>query len=323
MDPRRACRGATHRDKVVGAQVVRHPVGAGTKRSMCTTTRSGRSPSWVPAAPVPPSRSRSHARGWRCTGGGRSGGRLAERARGGRAPGRAARARSPRSARAADVVIVATPDAAIANAGAALAPGLRRGRARCCTSRVRAPSPSSTSCGSSAPTSRSARCTHCSRSRRPRSASLGFRARGARSTATPMSTGSQCRSACARSGSTTLGAPRTTRPRPSRPTISSRSMGQVARLADAAGVPPAALLPLVRSTLDNVEAHGPASALTGPIQRGDVDTVARHLEAIPDDEQRAYRVARGRGPAPHRSRRSALRELLDDPIPEPVPEAVR
>ncbi len=67
-------------------------------------------------------------------------------------------------------------------------------------------------------------------------------------------------------------------------------MGQVARLAEAAGVPPAALLPLVRSTLDNVDACGPAGALTGPIRRGDFDTVARHLDALPDDERRAYRA---------------------------------
>jgi predicted short-subunit dehydrogenase-like oxidoreductase (DUF2520 family) len=65
-------------------------------------------------------------------------------------------------------------------------------------------------------------------------------------------------------------------------------MGQVTRLAEAAGVPPAALLPLVRATLDNVDALGPAGALTGPIGRGDVDTVARHLGAIPADERDAY-----------------------------------
>jgi predicted short-subunit dehydrogenase-like oxidoreductase (DUF2520 family) len=67
-------------------------------------------------------------------------------------------------------------------------------------------------------------------------------------------------------------------------------MGQVARLAAAAGVPPAALLPLVRSTLENVDAFGPAGALTGPIVRGDVDTVARHLDALPADERPAYRA---------------------------------
>jgi predicted short-subunit dehydrogenase-like oxidoreductase (DUF2520 family) len=67
-------------------------------------------------------------------------------------------------------------------------------------------------------------------------------------------------------------------------------MGQVTRIAEAAGVPPAALLPLVRATLDNVEALGPEGALTGPVGRGDVDTVARHLDALPGDERATYRA---------------------------------
>jgi predicted short-subunit dehydrogenase-like oxidoreductase (DUF2520 family) len=45
-----------------------------------------------------------------------------------------------------------------------------------------------------------------------------------------------------------------------------------------------ALLPLVRGTLSNIGAKGVPEALTGPIARGDVDTVAAHLRAI---EERA------------------------------------
>jgi predicted short-subunit dehydrogenase-like oxidoreductase (DUF2520 family) len=67
-------------------------------------------------------------------------------------------------------------------------------------------------------------------------------------------------------------------------------LGQAMRVADAAGVPREALLPLVRATVENVEALGPADALTGPVARGDVDTVARHLDALPSDEQSAYRA---------------------------------
>ena len=55
-----------------------------------------------------------------------------------------------------------------------------------------------------------------------------------------------------------------------------------------------ALGPLVRSTVDNVLSLGPAEALTGPIARGDVETVARHLRAIrvlPEDVQQFYRTA--------------------------------
>ena len=41
-----------------------------------------------------------------------------------------------------------------------------------------------------------------------------------------------------------------------------------------------ALLPLVRGTIDNLEAVGFPDALTGPIARGDVDTVRIHLQAL-------------------------------------------
>jgi predicted short-subunit dehydrogenase-like oxidoreductase (DUF2520 family) len=67
-------------------------------------------------------------------------------------------------------------------------------------------------------------------------------------------------------------------------------LGQVARLADGIGVPPEAYLELARATLDNVVDLGPAAALTGPVARGDWDTVARHLAALPADERPAYRV---------------------------------
>jgi predicted short-subunit dehydrogenase-like oxidoreductase (DUF2520 family) len=67
-------------------------------------------------------------------------------------------------------------------------------------------------------------------------------------------------------------------------------LGQAARIADAAGVPPEALLPLVRATVDNVDALGPAHALTGPVARGDADTVARHLDALAPDDTVAYRA---------------------------------
>jgi predicted short-subunit dehydrogenase-like oxidoreductase (DUF2520 family) len=67
-------------------------------------------------------------------------------------------------------------------------------------------------------------------------------------------------------------------------------LGQVERLAANAGVPLDAFLPLVRGTLDNVADLGPADALTGPVARGDDETVARHLDALPADERNAYRA---------------------------------
>jgi len=51
------------------------------------------------------------------------------------------------------------------------------------------------------------------------------------------------------------------------------------RLAAQAGVPRAALVPLVRAAVENWAADGPA-ALTGPIARGDEATVERQREAV-------------------------------------------
>ncbi|HVA95440.1 MAG TPA: Rossmann-like and DUF2520 domain-containing protein [Candidatus Dormibacteraeota bacterium] len=43
-----------------------------------------------------------------------------------------------------------------------------------------------------------------------------------------------------------------------------------------------ALLPLTRQTLDNIERVGPRAAWTGPLTRGDFSTVQKHLEALAD-----------------------------------------
>jgi predicted short-subunit dehydrogenase-like oxidoreductase (DUF2520 family) len=65
-------------------------------------------------------------------------------------------------------------------------------------------------------------------------------------------------------------------------------LGQVERVAADAGVPLEAYLDLVRATVDNVAALGPRDALTGPVARGDWDTVARHLAALPPEERPPY-----------------------------------
>lgn len=65
-------------------------------------------------------------------------------------------------------------------------------------------------------------------------------------------------------------------------------LGQAQRVAATAGVPLAAYLDLVRQTVDNVAALGPVDALTGPVRRGDAATVARHLAALDPDERVAY-----------------------------------
>ena len=45
-----------------------------------------------------------------------------------------------------------------------------------------------------------------------------------------------------------------------------------------------ALIPLVESAVDNIKSHGVVGALTGPIRRGDADTIRRHLEVVDDAE---------------------------------------
>ena len=41
-----------------------------------------------------------------------------------------------------------------------------------------------------------------------------------------------------------------------------------------------ALLPLIKGTLQNIETLGTTEALTGPIARGDVETIRGHIEAM-------------------------------------------
>jgi predicted short-subunit dehydrogenase-like oxidoreductase (DUF2520 family) len=65
-------------------------------------------------------------------------------------------------------------------------------------------------------------------------------------------------------------------------------LGQVERVAAAAGVPLDAYIDLARGSLENVAELGPTAALTGPVARGDWDTVARHVRALPAEERAAY-----------------------------------
>jgi len=67
-------------------------------------------------------------------------------------------------------------------------------------------------------------------------------------------------------------------------------MGQAERVGAAAGVPPEAFLDLVRATVENVAALGPARALTGPAARGDWQTIERHRDALEPSELEAYDV---------------------------------
>ena len=65
-------------------------------------------------------------------------------------------------------------------------------------------------------------------------------------------------------------------------------LGQAERVGSAAGVPREALVDLVRATVENVAALGPARALTGPAARGDRETIERHRAALDPPELAGY-----------------------------------
>ena len=56
-----------------------------------------------------------------------------------------------------------------------------------------------------------------------------------------------------------------------------------------------ALAPLIRTSVENIIAHGPTEALTGPIVRGDATTVAAHLLALGRAEDSALQLYRAAG----------------------------
>lgn len=68
--------------------------------------------------------------------------------------------------------------------------------------------------------------------------------------------------------------------------------GAMVRLLAQAGVDTddavPALLPLLRGTLENIEQLGISAALTGPIARGDLDTIRLHLSRLSPDERELY-----------------------------------
>ena len=65
-------------------------------------------------------------------------------------------------------------------------------------------------------------------------------------------------------------------------------LGQVERLAATCNVPFDAFIALAKGSLDNAATIGPSDALTGPVARGDWDTVAKHLATLRPDERELY-----------------------------------
>jgi len=88
-----------------------------------------------------------------------------------------------------------------------------------------------------------------------------------------------------------------------------------------------ALLPLVKGTLATIEANGPIQSLAGPIARGDVATVERHIVALRseapallptylDIARRSLAIAEAKGGA-EKAKLDALGALLDRSSGEP------
>ena len=79
-----------------------------------------------------------------------------------------------------------------------------------------------------------------------------------------------------------------------------------------------ALMPLVEGAVENIRRRGPVRALTGPIRRGDADTVERHLKVMNDPglyrmlALAALQIAIKAGldpPAAERTRRALTRDV--------------
>ena len=67
-------------------------------------------------------------------------------------------------------------------------------------------------------------------------------------------------------------------------------LGQVERVAESVGLDLEAFLPLTRAAVDDVARLGPRQALTGPAVRGDWATLSRHLDALPAEERAGYQA---------------------------------
>jgi predicted short-subunit dehydrogenase-like oxidoreductase (DUF2520 family) len=71
-------------------------------------------------------------------------------------------------------------------------------------------------------------------------------------------------------------------------------VGVAERLARAAGVPDDVAaklyLPLLGGAVANLTALGPAASLTGPVRRGDVQTIRAHLQALGPEDRELYRA---------------------------------
>jgi predicted short-subunit dehydrogenase-like oxidoreductase (DUF2520 family) len=91
-------------------------------------------------------------------------------------------------------------------------------------------------------------------------------------------------------------------------------LGQVERVAAEVGLDLESFLPLTRAAVDDVAALGAPAALTGPARRGDWATLSRHLDALPESERAGYQAG-----AALATRLAATTASDSEPAPEPQP----
>lgn len=81
-------------------------------------------------------------------------------------------------------------------------------------------------------------------------------------------------------------------------------LAQVQRLSAQVGVPIEAMMTLVENSIVDVGSVGARAALTGPAARGDAETLAAHREILPDEELNLYNAL------------AAACEALAEPLPD-------
>ncbi len=97
-------------------------------------------------------------------------------------------------------------------------------------------------------------------------------------------------------------------------------LGQVERVAASVGLDLDAFLPLTRAALDDVADLGPREALTGPAVRGDWATLSRHLDALPASERAGYQAGAALATQLAASKEVASKEPASkEPVAETVP----
>jgi predicted short-subunit dehydrogenase-like oxidoreductase (DUF2520 family) len=97
-------------------------------------------------------------------------------------------------------------------------------------------------------------------------------------------------------------------------------LGQVERVAASVGLDLESFLPLTRAAVDDVAALGTSDALTGPARRGDWATLSRHLDALPESERAGYQAGAALATRLAQAGSPAASARPDTPTPSDAPD---